>query len=113
MKRVPPRRRESLSRPSFRSSVARLRPHFKELPPLGATKRPSRLIAPEERSVTESADAGFRALMDKITRDRGFRCSSYKDKCLRRRVGVRMRARGAASYRDYAKILDSDSHEYD
>ena len=51
--------------------------------------------------------------MDKITRDRGFRCSSYKDKCLRRRVAVRMRARGAASYSDYASILDADLHEYD
>jgi len=51
--------------------------------------------------------------MDKITRDRGFRCSSYKDKCLRRRVAVRMRAKGAASFSDYADILDADVHEYD
>jgi len=63
--------------------------------------------------VTDATDAGFRALMDKITRDRGFRCSSYKDKCLRRRVAVRMRAKGAATYSDYADILDADTHEYD
>ncbi len=63
--------------------------------------------------MSDSSDAGFRALMDKITRDRGFRCSSYKDKCLRRRVAVRMRAKGAASYSDYADILDADLHEYD
>jgi chemotaxis protein methyltransferase CheR len=63
--------------------------------------------------VTDTTDAGFRALMDKITRDRGFRCSSYKDKCLRRRVAVRMRAKGAASFSDYAGILDADTHEYD
>lgn len=58
-------------------------------------------------------DADFRALMDKITRDRGFRCSSYKDKCLRRRVAVRMRARGALTYDDYARSLDADQQEYD
>ncbi len=63
--------------------------------------------------MTDTTDAGFRALMDKITRDRGFRCSSYKDKCLRRRVAVRMRAKGAASFSDYADILDADLHEYE
>ena len=63
--------------------------------------------------MTEAGDAEFRALMEKITRDRGFRCFSYKDKCLRRRVGVRMRAKGTASYAEYAGILDSDMQEYD
>jgi chemotaxis methyl-accepting protein methylase len=58
-------------------------------------------------------DAGFRALMDKITRDRGFQCSSYKDKCLRRRFAVRMRAKGTASHAEYADMLDADPVEYD
>ena len=51
--------------------------------------------------------------MDKITRDRGFQCSSYKDKCLRRRIAVRMRAKGSASHSEYAGILDADPREYD
>ena len=63
--------------------------------------------------MTDDADADFRALMEKITRDRGFRCLSYKDKCLRRRVGVRMRAKGTDSYIEYAGILDTDHQEYD
>ena len=63
--------------------------------------------------MTGASDAEFRALMEKITRDRGFRCLSYKDKCLRRRVAVRMRASGAESYTEYASILDSDHQEYD
>ena len=58
-------------------------------------------------------DAAFRALMDKVTRDRGFRCSSYKDKCLRRRFAVRMRAKGISSHTEYARILDADPREYD
>ena len=58
-------------------------------------------------------DAEFGALMDKITRDSGFQCSSYKDKCLRRRIAVRMRAKGALSCTEYAGVLDSDPHEYE
>jgi chemotaxis methyl-accepting protein methylase len=52
-------------------------------------------------------------LTEKITRDRGFRCASYKDKCLRRRIAVRMRAKGTASPDEYAGILDADPHEYE
>jgi len=63
--------------------------------------------------LTHGDDAGFLALLDKITRDRGFQCSSYKDKCLRRRVAVRMRAKGTASHSEYAGILDADPREYD
>jgi len=58
-------------------------------------------------------DAGFDALMVKIARDKGFGCASYKDKCLRRRIAVRMRARGVHTYPDYAKVLDSDRDEYE
>ncbi|MGH7619557.1 MAG: CheR family methyltransferase [Gemmatimonadaceae bacterium] len=55
----------------------------------------------------------FLALTRKISRDKGFGCASYKEKCLRRRIAVRMRARGVHTYHDYAKILDADGAEYD
>jgi chemotaxis methyl-accepting protein methylase len=58
-------------------------------------------------------DREFEELTRKISRDRGFACASYKEKCLRRRIAVRMRARGVHSYADYARVLDSDSAEYD
>lgn len=58
-------------------------------------------------------DAGFRTLMEKITRDSGFRCASYKDKCLRRRIAVRMRAKGADTASEYASVLDTDPREYE
>src|SRR5690349_2418486 len=58
-------------------------------------------------------DPEFDALTSKISRDRGFGCSSYKEKCLRRRIAVRMRARGVHTYRDYARLLDQDAGEYD
>jgi chemotaxis protein methyltransferase CheR len=41
-----------------------------------------------------------------------FECAGYKEKCLRRRIAVRMRARGVHTYGDYAKLLQSDSSEY-
>jgi chemotaxis protein methyltransferase CheR len=61
----------------------------------------------------ELTDAAFNDLTQKIARDRGFGCASYKDKCLRRRIAVRMRARGVHTYGDYARVLDTDSDEYD
>ena len=63
---------------------------------------------------SELANPGdFSALTAKISRDRGFGCASYKDRCLRRRVAVRMRARGVHTYADYARVLDTDAAEYD
>lgn len=58
-------------------------------------------------------DPRFAALCRKIERDRGFYCSSYKDTCIRRRVSVRMRVKGAASFDEYSSLLDQDSLEYD
>ena len=60
-----------------------------------------------------NADAEFVALTDKISRERGFGCASYKEKCLRRRIAVRMRATGVHTYGAYASVLDQDVREYD
>jgi len=54
----------------------------------------------------------FLALTQKISRERGMSCGSYKDKCLKRRIAVRMRARGVHTYDDYARLLDRDAREY-
>jgi chemotaxis protein methyltransferase CheR len=60
--------------------------------------------------VTE--ERAFEALTEKISRERGISCGSYKDKCLKRRIAVRMRARGVHTYEDYAALLDRDADEY-
>ncbi len=52
-------------------------------------------------------------LKAKIQRERGFNCTHYKDKCLRRRIAVRMRARGLARFEAYAALLDNDPAEYE
>jgi len=64
--------------------------------------------------VTASQDErSFLALTQKISRMRGVSCESYKDKCLKRRLAVRMRARGVHTYDDYSRLLDEDTHEYE
>ena len=63
--------------------------------------------------MSDPVDAAFDALTQKIARDKGFGCASYKEKCLRRRIAVRMRARGVHTYGDYARVLDTDAGEYD
>ena len=69
--------------------------------------------AATEAPATSELDREFEELTRKISRDRGFACASYKEKCLRRRIAVRMRARGVHTYADYSRILDSDAGEYD
>jgi len=64
--------------------------------------------------VTESPEErAFRALTEKITQARGVCCDAYKDRCLKRRIAVRMRARGVHSFTDYSRLLDTDVNEYD
>ena len=41
----------------------------------------------------------------------GFECSAYKEPCLRRRLAVRMRARGIHSYAAYQALLEQDKEE--
>jgi len=54
----------------------------------------------------------LRALKEQIRTASGLFCEGYKEKCLRRRLAVRMRARGVHRYGDYAALLDSDPAEY-
>jgi chemotaxis protein methyltransferase CheR len=42
----------------------------------------------------------------------GLRCTGYKERCLRRRIAVRMRARGTHRYGDYEALLRDDPAEY-
>jgi chemotaxis protein methyltransferase CheR len=52
------------------------------------------------------------ALKGYIEASGGIRCTGYKERCLRRRIAVRMRARGAHRYGDYETLLRSDPEEY-
>jgi chemotaxis protein methyltransferase CheR len=55
----------------------------------------------------------LRELKTLITARVGFYCEGYKEKCLRRRLAVRMRARGAHRYCEYARLLEEDPAEFE
>ncbi|HUR92971.1 MAG TPA: protein-glutamate O-methyltransferase CheR [Gemmatimonadales bacterium] len=58
-------------------------------------------------------DAAFALLARQISRTSGFTLEAYKDKCIRRRIAVRMRACGVHSYDDYRALLDRLPGEYE
>lgn len=55
----------------------------------------------------------LRVLKELIAHRVGLDCAGYKERCLRRRIAVRMRARGLHRYRDYAQLLETDDAEAD
>lgn len=59
----------------------------------------------------EGRDPALEALMEQIARTHGFRCDAYKQGCIRRRIGVRMRAREVRGYEAYAALLRRDPAE--
>jgi chemotaxis methyl-accepting protein methylase len=58
-------------------------------------------------------DAAYAVLFKKVERELGFRGSLYRQRCLRRRVAVRMRALGVRDLREYLAVLDRDPAEYE
>lgn len=60
-----------------------------------------------------SEELFFRAILDELYRVKGFDFRQYKDKCLKRRVDVRARARKVDSYEEYYRILSEDRGEFD
>ncbi len=62
--------------------------------------------------MTPVEDPGFAALARKIS-GAGFAVEAYKDKCVRRRIAVRMRACGVHTYADYQALLDRSPAEYE
>lgn len=50
-------------------------------------------------------DDGLQALLVQVERARGLSLRSYKDRCLRRRLAVRMRALSLHTFTEYAALL--------
>ena len=55
----------------------------------------------------------FHALRKKILKEKGLDLGQYKEKCLKRRIDVRVRATGVHTYLDYMAVLKKDPLEYD
>jgi chemotaxis methyl-accepting protein methylase len=58
-------------------------------------------------------EPAFVDLTRKISREAGLSLDAYKEKCLRRRIAVRMRASGVHTYVEYQALLDRDPAEYE
>jgi chemotaxis protein methyltransferase CheR len=58
-------------------------------------------------------DVAFAALAHQISQTSGFTLGAYKDKCIRRRIAVRMRACGVHTYDDYRVLLSRSPNEYE
>jgi chemotaxis methyl-accepting protein methylase len=61
--------------------------------------------------MTPADEEGFLELIGRISRQTGLSLDGYKDKCLRRRIAVRMRACGVKSYQEYQELLERDAAE--
>ena len=63
--------------------------------------------------MTPADDAAFAELSRQIARGAGLVLEAYKDKCVRRRIAVRMRACGVHTYADYRALLERSPEEYE
>ncbi len=58
-------------------------------------------------------DRGFAVLQKRVFKERGLDLGQYREKCLKRRIDVRLRATGARTYFEYMAVLKKDPSEYD
>ena len=59
-----------------------------------------------------SSDA-FDTILETLKRVRGFNLEIYKNKCIKRRIAIRIRKTGCASAREYGELLLNDAAEPD
>jgi chemotaxis protein methyltransferase CheR len=69
--------------------------------------------AKPRHTLKEDKDQVFRMLLDKIKEDRGLDFSHYHQDLLKRRVAIRLRATGIATYSEYLRNLINNPAEYD
>jgi chemotaxis protein methyltransferase CheR len=79
----------------------------------GERQLPAPALLPlAQGDLSERDAAELTALKRQIRETVGFACEGYKEKCMRRRIAVRMRARGVHGYGDYGRLLARDESEY-
>ncbi len=62
---------------------------------------------------TEISEEAFGEIAEKVLEKCGLDIGYYKDKCIKRRIAVRMRARGCRVGEEYLKVLKGDEGEFD
>ena len=63
--------------------------------------------------MTADTDPGFAALAGRIASRSGLDIGAYKERCLRRRIAVRLRACGVHSYAEYLDVIDRRPGEFE
>lgn len=66
-----------------------------------------------EKSTFEISDHEFSQIRKILLVNRGFNLDNYKDKCVRRRISIRVRLNHCASVKDYCDLLVSEINELD
>jgi chemotaxis protein methyltransferase CheR len=85
-----------------------------DLPPHRHLPSPLLAALPLAHGELDDSDAAELALLKAQIEDTvAFQCAGYKEKCLRRRIAVRMRARAVHTYADYGRMLEEDPTEYE
>ena len=59
------------------------------------------------------SEASFRQLQRILKDRRRFNLESYKDKCMKRRIAIRVRATRCGTCEEYAALVERDGHELD
>lgn len=62
---------------------------------------------------SEFSDEEFQTVRDLLFEKRGFDLALYKDRCIKRRIAIRVRALGLSDARAYADVLRRDKDEAD
>jgi chemotaxis protein methyltransferase CheR len=61
----------------------------------------------------EISDSAFAVLHERLLRERSLNLGGYKDRCIRRRIAVRLRARRCSTLQEYLDILNANPQEMD
>jgi len=66
-----------------------------------------------EKSTLELSEQEFSQISKILLFNRDFNLDAYKDKCVRRRIAIRIRANHCASVKEYCNLLCADKNEVD
>lgn len=65
------------------------------------------------RTLFEISDDEFSQIRKILLKNRGFKLDAYKDRCVRRRIAIRVRANHCESVQDYCRLIVSEKNEID
>lgn len=84
------------------------------MPPESAlTTAPDEPLKVFDKNLFEISDHEFSQIRKILLTNRGFKLDAYKDRCVRRRIAIRIRANHCESAEDYCNILVSEKNEID